>query len=213
MNSVPSENRDRRREAPADDPVTRRIVATARYHFFTHGFRGVTMDDLAGELGMSKKTLYLHFPSKSALLQAVLMEKFRDAEAAFEKIGAERVSDFHQRLQQLLACMQQQTNEIQPPFLRDIQREAPELFGQVEIRRRELIRRQFGRFLTEGQESGMIRKDIPIILITEVLLGAVQAIINPRKMAELGLMPKTAFPFIIKVILEGVFSEEGRPKQ
>ncbi|MGN6719163.1 MAG: helix-turn-helix domain-containing protein, partial [Candidatus Binatia bacterium] len=48
--------------------IAERIVSAARAHFFAHGFRSVTMDDLAAELGMSKKTLYAQFPSKTELL-------------------------------------------------------------------------------------------------------------------------------------------------
>jgi AcrR family transcriptional regulator len=44
------------------------------------------MDDLARELGMSKKTLYASFPSKAALLEAALGEKFRAVEADLERI-------------------------------------------------------------------------------------------------------------------------------
>ena len=61
--------KSRRRKA---DASRQRIVEAARAHFFSHGFRSVTMDDLADELGISKKTLYAHFRSKIALLEAVL---------------------------------------------------------------------------------------------------------------------------------------------
>src|SRR5690349_13753943 len=60
----------RKSPRPAAHGVQQRIVAGARCYFFAHGFRGVTMDDLAAELGMSKKTLYVHFSSKMVLLQA-----------------------------------------------------------------------------------------------------------------------------------------------
>ena len=40
-------------EAPPTNESAERIVVAARGHFFAHGFRSVTMDDLAGELGMS----------------------------------------------------------------------------------------------------------------------------------------------------------------
>ena len=67
-----------RRAVPerATAAAAQRIVTAARQHFFTHGFRGVTMDDLAEELGMSKKTLYAEFAGKTALLRAVLLDKF-----------------------------------------------------------------------------------------------------------------------------------------
>jgi hypothetical protein len=44
----------------------------------------------------------------------------------------------------------------------------------------------------------------------EILLAAVQAIVNPAKVEELGLTPKTAFASVIKVVLEGVITRKGR---
>src|SRR6188472_3074551 len=66
--------------AAADSAATSRIVSEARRHFMAHGFRGVTMDDLAAELGMSKKTLYAHFRSKPELVQAVILAKAAEVE-------------------------------------------------------------------------------------------------------------------------------------
>ena len=64
-----------------------RIVDSARVHFFRHGFRSVTMDDLAQELAISKKTLYAHFPGKIELLEAVLADKFAGVEAKLKEVG------------------------------------------------------------------------------------------------------------------------------
>jgi len=46
----------------------------------------------------------------------------------------------------------------------------------------------------------------------EILLGATEAIMNPPKMAELGLTPKSGFLTIITVVLEGVLTEKGRSR-
>jgi len=197
-------------ERRRDNPAAQRIVTAARAHFFAHGFRRVTMDDLAEELGMSKKTLYASFPSKAALLQAVLMDKFRNVESDLDAIMAQRSDDTLTALQRFLACMQQHTEEIQPPFVRDIRREAPELFQVIEKRRREMIQRYFGKIFAEGRKAGLVRKDIPVKLIIEILLGAVQAIMNPSKMDELGLDPKTGYSSIVSVILDGVILKKGR---
>src|SRR5207249_11360994 len=101
------------RDAPrAPAGARQRIVAAARRHFLAHGFRGVTMDDLAAELGMSKKTLYAHFPGKAALLEAMLLDKFRSVEADLTRIASECPSDFAACLPRLLACIQRHTDEI-----------------------------------------------------------------------------------------------------
>jgi hypothetical protein len=73
-----------------------------------------------------------------------------------------------------------------------------------------VIQRYFGRLFDDGRKAGIIRKDIPTPLITEILLGATEAIMNPPKMAELGLTPKAGFMAIITVVLEGVITDKGR---
>ena len=194
----------------AGDAARRRIVSGARRHFFANGFRHVTMDDLAGELGMSKKTLYAHFPGKNDLLKSVLMNKFDDADADLARITAGSSGDVRAALRQLLARAQRQMDEIQPHFIRDLRRAAPEMFQLVEARRRDIIRRHFGKLFAEGRKAGLIRNDIPAGFMIEILLGAVQAVINPPKMAELGLTPNTAFPAILKVVLNGVIVRKGK---
>ena len=192
--------------------TAQRIVTAARGHFFAHGFRNVTMDELAADLGMSKKTLYTAFSSKTELVRAVLLDKFQNVESDLDAIMARCCSDALAALHELLACMQRHTEEIQPPFVRDMRRETPALFKFVEDRRRELIQRIFGRIFAEGRKAGIIRKDISNQLIIEILLGAVQAIMNPAKMEELGLAPKTGYRAIISVVLEGVVIKQGRAK-
>jgi len=192
------------------DPGAQRIVEAARAHFFSHGFRSVTMDDLAAELGISKKTLYAHFPGKTALLEAVLADKFAGVSATLDQITREHSHDFSVALHELLAATQRELDEIKPPFVRDMRQKAPHVFKMVERRRGDLIQRHFGKLFVEGQRTGMVRKDIPANLMIEILLATVQAIVNPTKVEELGLTPKSAFSAVVKVVLEGVIAGKGR---
>ena len=75
-----------RSQSGKNSSIRQRIVDAARAHFFSHGFRSVTMDDLADELGVSKKTLYAHFPGKIDLLEAVLTDKFEGVEAMLKEV-------------------------------------------------------------------------------------------------------------------------------
>jgi hypothetical protein len=138
------------------------------------------------------------------------MDKFRQAEASFAALQLPHTLDFADGVQQLVACVQQVTQEIRPPFVRDLEREAPEMFAMIQTHRRELILRHFKRFFDQGRKAGTIRGDIPVPLMIEILLGAVEAIANPKKMVELGLIPETALPVILKVILDGVITRPGR---
>ena len=197
----------RRRQS---DAGAQRIVEAARAHFFSHGFRSVTMDDLATELGVSKKTLYAHFPGKIALLEAVLAGKFAGVSATLEKITCEHLHDSPAALHELLANTQRELDEIKPPFVRDMRQKAPHVFKMVERRRAELIERHFGKLFVEGQRTGMVRKDIPAKLMIEILLTMVQGIMNPPKMQELEMTPKEGFAGIIKIVLEGALTRKGQ---
>jgi AcrR family transcriptional regulator len=212
--SAPSRKKPSRSESETRplSEIADRIVLAARAHFFAHGFRGVTMDDLAAELGMSKKTLYSQFPSKTELLRAVLLAKFRSVETDLEAVVTDSADDASASLHRLLACMQRHTAEIQPPFVRDIRRETPELFQLIEERRRDMIQHYFGKIFDQGRKAGIVRKDLSSELIVEILLGAVQAVMNPAKIEHLGLEPKTGYGAIVSVILDGVMTEKGRSK-
>ena len=194
------------------DSDRQRIVDAARIHFFKHGFRSVTMDDLAEELGISKKTLYAHFPGKIDVLEAVLAAKFAGVESMLKAATRVHRRNFPAALHALLAGTQRELDEIKPPFVRDIRQKAPQVFELVERRRAALFQRYFGSLLIAGQRASMIRKDIPAKLILEILLTMVQGIMNPAKMEELGLIPKEGFAGILKIVLEGALTAKGRKR-
>jgi len=58
-----------------------RILKTTDRLFYRQGIRAVGVDTIAAEIGISKRTLYNHFPSKDALIVAYLSRRFRPAKA------------------------------------------------------------------------------------------------------------------------------------
>lgn len=197
------ESRERAGPRPAwSRSPRRRILEAARAHFFKHGFHNVTMDELAAELAVSKKTLYAHFPSKEALLEAVLRDKYERIRTTLEQVEAGPARHFPDTLRALLLGVRSELDELQPPFLRDM-RKASEAFKYLEQRRARLIRDHFGRLFRQGQRDGHVRTDLPVKLMIETLLASVQAIMNPLQLAELGMAPRSAFAGLIDLLLHG----------
>ena len=192
-----------RYDKQAGPTVVRQVIAAARREFFLHGFRRVSMDDLASELRMSKKTLYGCFSSKLLLVEAVLKDKFHEVEKDLGRLAAEDSSDIEGAIHRFLHRVQRHTSEIHPSFVRDLGRESPDLFRIVEHRRRRLIRRHVASLFNRGRKAGLIRKDISVILLIEILLGAVEAIMIPSRVTELGLTLEKGYSTIIRVVLEG----------
>lgn len=201
----------RRDKTASGSVVARQVIAAARRQFFVHGFKRVSMDDLAAELRMSKKTLYTCFPSKSSLVEAVLKTKFSEVEADLGRVASEDSSDMEEAIHRFLERVQRHTAEIHPSFVRDLGREAPDLFRIVEHRRRRLIRRHVASLFNRGRKAGLIRKDISVTLLIEILLGAVEAIMIPSKVTELGLTLEQGYSTIIRVILEGALVRRSAP--
>lgn len=56
-----------------------RILETADRLFYLQGIRAIGVDTIAAEIGISKRTLYNHFPSKDALIKAYLDRRFVQA--------------------------------------------------------------------------------------------------------------------------------------
>ena len=62
---------------PEKQDMKTRILETADRLFYLQGIRAVGVDTVAAEVGISKRTLYNHFPSKDALIAAYLQRRFK----------------------------------------------------------------------------------------------------------------------------------------
>jgi AcrR family transcriptional regulator len=75
-----------------DEDVTRaKILETIDRLFYRQGIRAVGVDTIVAELGISKKTLYRHFRSKSEMIEAYLRGRFRPLPVDSDKPPAEQI--------------------------------------------------------------------------------------------------------------------------
>ncbi len=87
------------------------IIDTSVRLFLNQGFKSVTMDDIANEMGISKKTIYTHFNTKTKLVEAAAFQLFDST-----RIGMDAISDSAQNpIEELYSLkmyvMQQLKNE------------------------------------------------------------------------------------------------------
>ena len=186
-----------------------RIVATAERIFFASGFSRVLMDDLARELGMSKKTLYSHFASKEDLLRAVLARRTGEVERGLEAIVSAKET-FPLKLGHLAGFLQSKLADVSPVFLGDIRRYAPECFQVVEEFRARAIPRYFGRLFEEGIRTGHVRRYVNRELLIRMMVLSIQGIIRPGTVEELHLRPREALEHILAILFDGMLTPRGR---
>lgn len=75
-------------DAPSTDAKAQAILAQARAAFVEKGFNGASMQDLARAAGMSAGNFYRYFPSKAALVEALIARDLAEVEDAFQAIVA-----------------------------------------------------------------------------------------------------------------------------
>lgn len=195
--------------APADATVAR-ILRQAREHFFAHGYCSCTMDDLAAELGMSKKTLYVHFAGKEALMRAVIDDLGREVRTSADALFANRQLNFAEKLRGFAEGMMQRLGRLNPRTMRDLQRFAPELHAQLSEMREKNIPYVFGRFIEEGQRTGMVRKDLDPAFAVQFFLQAMHGLVQPAAMERLHLTPRELLPRAIELLFGGLLTPAGR---
>jgi AcrR family transcriptional regulator len=193
-----------------DDPAVARILRQARTHFFTHGYCSCTMDDLAAELGMSKKTLYVHFTGKEDIMRAVIEQLGREVRADAEALLANRRLGFSEKLRGFAEGMVQRLALLNPRTLRDLQRFAPELYDLTVEMREKNIPYIFGRFIEEGKLNGKVRDDLDAAFAVEFFLQAMQGLMQPATLDRLGLTPRDLLPRAIDLFFSGLLTPVGR---
>src|ERR1700759_1899114 len=91
-------SRSRMDTLPSKPSMKDRILETADRLFYLQGIRAIGVDTIAAEIGISKRTLYNHFPSKDALIAAYLERRFTSSPPS-EKPPAEQILGAFDRLE------------------------------------------------------------------------------------------------------------------
>jgi AcrR family transcriptional regulator len=189
-----------------------RILESARDHFFKFGFSRVTTDEISSGMGISKKTLYKHFPGKHLLLRAVVMMFMSKAKSSIELIVNDPNIDTLVKLKQVTEILTTNLSRINRPFLEDIQKHAPEIWKEMSEFRKKAVLENLGKLVEEGFTKGLFRKDIDKDFFITVWLGAIQNTVNPEFLTRSPYSANQVFDMLLKIVTEGVMTDDARKK-
>lgn len=198
------------RVEPRGAETRRRLLDVARDQYMRLGFNAVTMDEIASEAGVSKKTLYQHFPSKDTLVHAVACGNVEQCNEALRSILRDSDSAPILRLRRMMDYVAGIYAELSASLVHDMRRSAPEVWQEVETGRQRLIEEDFSALLREGCNKGDFRKDIDTKVFLLIYAEVVRHVLNPATFARLGIAPSTVFDTTCKVLFEGLLTEKAR---
>jgi len=187
-----------------------RILRAARARFFVHGYSRLTMDHLAAELGMSKKTLYVHFSGKDEIIGAVIEDLGAEIREEADSLIRDRRLNLPEKLRGFIESMVERLANLNPRAVRDLQRFAPALHDRLDEMRRKNIPYVFGRLIEEGQMTGLVRTDLPPAFVIGFFLHAMQGLMQPAGLEDLKLNPRDVVANGIDLFFGGLFTPAGR---
>ena len=176
------------------------IVKRALNDFMQYGFKTFTMDDLANKMGMSKKTLYEYFPSKSDLVEATL-------DYALE-MSCKNADTFVQGEGSVIENVYRNQKKVQEVFninsdrpIWELQKYYPKTYERMKSEFAKTDALFIDKLLEKGWQEGLFRKDINVNFC-KVFYTSVQ-----RLRSITHTFPEREFPFweTIYTILEYFF--------
>lgn len=191
------------------DETKEKILKHSGELFMQYGVRSVTMDDVAREVSMSKKTLYQYFDNKDELVGEVAKRHINEELAEFEVIEKSAENAIHEIIL-MSKCIRRYVFRMNPSLLHDLQRyhgKAWELFKEFKTKK---IRGFIKRILTKGIEEGCFRESIDPEILSVIRVELVQLAFDNK------IFPRDKFDFrevqmqLLDHFIYGILTEKGR---
>jgi len=186
-----------------------RIQQKARELFMRYGFRSVTMDEIAGQTGISKKTLYQFFEDKDALVEAVMRseldymqtqctKQMKEAENAIEEIFLD------------MDAMEIVMDAMNPQIVFDIEKFYPKTFEKLKKHKNNFLLDVIKKNLERGIEEEVYRNDFDVDIIARFRLESAFLIFNPELFPHIKYSLNKVSTEIYYHYLHGIATPKGK---
>jgi len=188
--------------------IQERIISEAGTLFARYGIRSITMDALAEEMGISKRTIYENFRDKDTLLKEVISyfreQQMNDAEYIIQHSENVVIAMFSM-LNRTINTMKQ----VNPLFFHDVKRYHSRIFSELQkegdIRDHSITE----KILKQGKEQGIFRSDLNLDIVNQALHELFELFSPESKLTTGGYHRGELFNNIIIPYLRGIATEKG----
>ena len=186
------------------------IIKKAGELFFRLGIRSVSIDDICRELGMSKKTFYVHFASKDELIEQMLQANLDYM--ADKMNGLLALKDFRQLVKVFIKRQESEKNDVRrvPQLVYDLKKYYPRQFADFQAKSFEMHKGYIVRYLELGVSQGLVRANLNIEL-TAVMFAMIHSDVI-RDFEELEARNYNMHQLAhttMDIFVRGILSEEG----
>ena len=185
-----------------------RILEKGTQLFFRYGVKSVTMDAIAAELGISKKTIYQHFPDKDSMVFEVVqafveqeMKKWEELDKLYSNVIEKMFKSF-EMVKDMLA-------QMNPRLLFEIQKYFPTAFQLFKNHGENYIHGNLIADFKKGAQFGYFRNDIDFELLARLRMAEVDLAFNPDFYPNNKLSLYETQLTLMDIFMRGILTEKG----
>lgn len=186
-----------------------KILEKATDMFLNLGFKSVTMDDLANEMGISKKTIYAHYENKPKLVEESTMYMFDIISNGIDLICDLQQNPIEELYEIKKFIMMNLKNEKSSPQYQ-LQKYYPKIHNVLRDKNFEVMQECVVRNVEKGIELGIYRQNLNIEFVSRIYFSGIHSIKDQK------LFPLDKFPIItlmddyLEYHLRGIVTPSGR---
>jgi len=184
------------------------LIARCAVVFLRLGVRSVTMEDLAREIGVSKKTLYVHFHDKSELINQIIDQKLALDRSVCE-MGIEQGENAIDSMLLISRSVIENISSISPTVFFDLKKHYPEAWQKMADHKWGFVYTMFLENIRRGMDEGLYRTNMDPDIIARLYVASTDLImageVYPWPEYHYGKVFLETFRFHIR----GMASDEG----
>jgi AcrR family transcriptional regulator len=176
--------------------------------FKRYGIRSITMDDIASELGVSKKTLYHDFKDKNDLINRVIDYDMGQSRSLMEELVQSDIDAIHEIIL-VNKSIHQVRSRYSPSFYYDLKRNYPETYRRwLNEKRRSMYDLIVGN-LQKGKREGYYRREIHDHTIGRLYMARMEMLDSSEIIEGHESLSTEFMQEIITYHLHGICNENG----
>jgi TetR/AcrR family transcriptional regulator, cholesterol catabolism regulator len=195
-----------------EQDMKQRIIDKATELFGKYGYSSIKTDQLATELGISKRTLYLHFSSKKALLETVINAVLDQIESNMESFFSKIENHKDNFIEELLSAWEinlKISSVLSEHFFTDIQKYLPQIMDSYVKRRESNLRENFDKIYDIGLQLGYFKDHIHKDILYLVHYFSLKYILNPEVLSHSSFSISEAIRQIYVITMTGALTKQG----
>lgn len=189
-------------------PSKEKILEIARQKFFSDGFIKTSIDEIAREYHISKKTIYKYFKSKDDLLTSVVKDfTGRITDEIIDVMKSNKNSI--EKLIDVLNLIQSSIRQFSLRYIDEIQKHKPRLWNYIEKFRKENLEKIVHQTINSGKKEGLFN-DVNPDIVFRIFYGAVRNVVSPEFLIASPISADEAINETFEILLNGVLTSEGK---